>query len=190
MSGIDEQLAVSVALKKLATQAETAAKAAIVERYRDNGIKALDLMVGGRKCGTLSIKNNDGPCVTDEQLFADWSRATYTGMVSTVSSRLNLDLLTPEQFAMLCDAAEEIRPGCVERTYTIDEASAKHVLDGLREGPNGECVTADGEIASGVQWRRSATVYARSVDPVEVNEALRLSRGVDVIGMLEAPHER
>lgn len=184
MADIDERLAVAVAVKKMAIDAEAKAKAEIEARYRADGIKSRDAMVGGRKVGTVTVRNLDGPAVADERAFRDWACSVLPPEQVVPQWKMSLDGMTREERIAVARFAESLHPGCVDEWLEPTAEARKALLKGLREGPGGVCVTPDGEVAGGVRWKTGLTVSARMDEPRDVQDALRLAYGIDAAALL------
>lgn len=184
MASIDEELAKAVAVKKIATDAEKELKAAVVARWRADGIKSRDAMIGGRKVACVSVSNNDGAEVTDERAFNQWCAATFNDDELQTRMEINMHMLTDEEYAELANIAERIHPYCVTAYMEPKPEPRASLIASLMEGTNGECVTPEGEVVPGMEWRHNASVRVSKLEPRQVVNALRLAYGEDYSGLL------
>lgn len=196
MSGLDERLALAKALGKAAEAVEDECKRAVVERWRADGVKSRDCMVGGRKVGALSIKPCDGPRVVDAAAFDAWCAGALRDSMLDEWDEIATGVLTPGELAELHEAAERIHPGCVVHRATLAPEARRAFMGKLREAPGAAVVTPQGEVVPGLEWRAGQTVSVALAGRPEAGEtkeqaqartvfqAARLAYGVDVPGLL------
>lgn len=184
MATVDEALAKVMAVKKITADAEKSLKAEVVDRWRADGIKSRDAMIGGRKVANISIVNKDGAKVTDEAALNRWCAATFNDDELQERLTIRLECLSDAEYAELAKVAERIHPGCVDSSTEPTQAALTSLVASLIEGTGGECVTPDGEVVPGIEWKHDASVTVSKLEPRNVINALYLAYGTDYSGLL------
>lgn len=177
--GALERLAVAQALYKAVAGAVSTKDARSLRRAADAELEALHtssgadrvaMRVNGHDVGTLSVrysKATEGPEVKDQLACERWLADG-----GHVEVELRVDWLTPNQRDRVERLMRDMNPSTVIERPTMPPDMER----GLREGPGGRVVTADGEVVPGMEWvrRPKAPVgtTVRGCEPEDVAEAL------------------
>lgn len=155
---------------------------ALADMYDVAGTDRVRLTVNGAEVGTLSVRYSkaaEGAEVTDEQAFEDWCAERYP-----VSYETHFDRLTPEQQRQVAEMMREMSPGSAVPCHEMPERDRAQ----LRQGPESEVITPDGEVVDGMRWvsRPKAPVGTtiRGCEPEQVAEALHGQLPQVVAGLL------
>lgn len=152
-----ERLAVAQGLYKAVAQAVSTksdhnvraeADDALADLLTTIGTDRVTLCVRGHDVGTLRVryaKASDGAEVTDEGVLEAWladnGERTYD---------LHPEWLTPNQLERVAGLMRDVNPSSVVPRSVMPNDMER----GLREGPGGCVLTAEGEVVPGMRWRR------------------------------------
>lgn len=186
-----ERLAVAQGVYKAVAQAVSTksdhnvraeADDALADLLTTTGTDRVKLRVRGHDVGTLSVryaKANHEPQVDDPEANAAWlaenGEDTY---------ELHPEWLTKNQLERVARVMRDVNPASV----VIRRVIRPEVREGLAEGPNGEVVTADGEVVPGMSWfdvpKHAVGTTIRGCEPGKVAAALGGALPETVIALL------
>lgn len=187
-----DRLAVAQAVyKAVAAQVKTRepgnlrgrAEAEFMELYDRDGTDKVNLRVNGQTVGTMAVtyaKATEGPEVADDGSYEAWLSEH-----GEEAYELHVEWLTKNQLHAVVRLVQRMNPSAVVPASRMP----RELESGLREGPGGTVLTADGEVVPGMAWVRHPkapkSLVIRGCEPDVVSKALGDLPASEVLGLIE-----